>query len=490
MFTLNYSIETFLLIISALLLMSVVASKISDRLGVPALLLFLIVGMLAGSEGLGKIQFSDYGLAKFLGISALVLILFAGGIETKIKDIRPVLWQGAALSTAGVLLTTLIVGAFASQILNFSLLEGLLLGAIISSTDAATVLTILRSRNANLKPRVRALLELESGSNDPMAVFLTIGIIRLITVEDYTAISLVPQLFLEIGVGAIMAGLMSQVALFLINRLQLAYEGLYPVLTVALVILTYAGTTFLQGNGFLAVYLMALRLGNSDFLHKRTLVHFHEGLAWLMQIAMFLTLGLLVFPSKITPVIWSGLLISVFLMLVARPLSVFLCLPFGGISFREKVFVSWVGLRGAVPIILALFPLLAGVPNAELIFNIVFFIVLTSILLQGTSVPLVSRLLKVDSPFVNKRLYPIAFEPAGDINASLEEIIIPFSSWVIGKKIFEIGLPMECLVVLLCRDEKYSIPGGTTILEAGDILLVLANKDNIRELESVLHRKS
>ncbi len=486
---LNQSPELFLLIAAGLLFLSVVASKISDRFGIPALLLFLVLGMLAGSEGIGGIHFNDPFLARSLGIIALIFILFAGGVETKFEDIRTVIGPGILLSTAGVLLTALIVGLFATVVLKFSLLQGMLLGAIISSTDAPTVFSILRSNNVNLKGRLRALLELESGSNDPMAVFLTLGLIRLLTVEDFKIWYLVPQFLIEILVAVGMAYLMSKVILFIINRLQLAYEGLYPVLTISLIILTYALTVVLKGNGFLAVYLVSLILGNSEFLHKKVLIHFHGGLAWLMQIVMFLALGLLVFPSQIIPFMGVGLLIAVFLMIVARPLSVFICLLFNRMNINEKLMISWVGLRGAVPIILAIFPMTAGIPNAEMIFNIVFFIVLTSILLQGTSVPWVSRLLKVDVPFKAKRSYPLAFEQTGDIDASLEELIVPFNSEVAGKKIFEIGLPMECLIALLGRDDKFFIPSGATVLEEGDVLMVLASKENISRLQSILNRQ-
>lgn len=482
----GYSTEIFLLAAAVLLFLSVVVSKISDRLGIPALLLFLIIGMLTGSEGPGGIYFNDPWFTKSLGIIALIFILFAGGLETKFSDIRPILWRGIALSTIGVLVTAVLVGYFVVAVLHFSLLQGLLIGAIISATDTATVLTVLRSRNVSLKGKLRPLLELESGSNDPMAVFLTLGLIRFLTLQDYTWANFLVEFLLEASVGSLMGYLMGRVFLWAVNRLQLAYEGLYPVLTISLVILTYALTTLLHGNGFLAVYIAALVAGNHNFIHKKTLVRFHEGMAWLMQIIMFLTLGLLVIPSKIVPIIWTGLLISLFLMFVARPVSVFLCLFFSGLSINEKHMVSWVGLRGAVPIILATFPLIAGVPGADMIFNIVFFIVLTSILFQGTSIPLVSRLLKVNEPLKNKRPYPIEFELADTFNASLEEAIVPFNSAVAGKRIFELGIPPGCLVVLLGRDEKFFIPDGKTVLEAGDVLLILANTQDMRQLQKIL----
>ncbi|MCR4337659.1 MAG: potassium/proton antiporter [Candidatus Omnitrophica bacterium] len=485
----QYPIEVLILIISVLLLLSVISSKASDRLGIPSLLIFLIVGILAGSEGIGGIHFDDPWLAKFLGIMALVLILFSGGLETKMQDIRPILKQGILLSILGVLMTALLVAVFVCWLFHFSFLEGFLLGAIISSTDAAAVLTILRSRNVNLKPKVRSLLELESGSNDPMAVFLTLGIIQLITLEKHSFLELIPAFFLEIGIGAAMGYVMSRVILLIITRSQLSYEGLYPVLTISLSFLTYALTTVLHGNGFLAVYLAAILLGNSQFRHKKVLIRFHEGFAWLNQIVIFLALGLLVSPSKILPIIGMGLIISFFLMVIARPLSVFICLAFSSMQLNEKLVVSWVGLRGAVPIILAIFPWIVGIPHAETIFHIVFFIVLTSILLQGTSIPIVSKWLKVAEPSQNKRIYPIEFEPVDGIDANLEEILVPYESVVVGQRLFEIDMPAGCLIVLVCRDEQFAIPNGATVVEGGDVLLVLADKAGIAKIQSLLAKQ-
>ncbi|OGX31348.1 MAG: K+/H+ antiporter [Omnitrophica WOR_2 bacterium RIFCSPHIGHO2_01_FULL_48_9] len=481
-----FSIETALLIAAILLFLSVIASKVSDKLGVPVLLLFITVGMLAGSEAIGGIYFDDPWMAKSLGTIALIFILFSGGLDTDWKDIRHILWPGIILSTAGVLITALSVGWFATYVLKFSLMEGFLLGAIVSSTDAAAVFNILRSRNVSLRGKMGPLLEFESGSNDPMAVFLTISIIGLLRNPGASPISLIPAFFLDMGIGAVAAYVFSRFIIFVVNRLKLTYEGLYPVLMLSLVFLTYAATTALKGNGFLAVYIAGILVGNANLIHKKTLKNFYEGLAWLMQIIMFLALGLLVFPSKIMPVIGTGLLISLFLMFIARPLSIFLCLSFSRMNLREKTFISWVGLRGAVPIILATFPLLAGTPRADMIFNIVFFIVLTSVLFQGTSLSFVSKLLKVDAPFRNKRIYPIEFEHSADIDASLEDLIIPYNSKVAGKPLFEVKIPPGCLVVLISRDDKFFIPNGATVLNGGDVLLVLANKPDLQKLQSIL----
>jgi cell volume regulation protein A len=480
------SLEVLLLVGSFLLLLSVVSSKVSDRLGVPVLVIFLTIGMLAGSEGIGRIHFDDPWLAKSLGVVALVFIIFSGGIDTKFSDIRSVILPGVLLSSLGVVMTAAIVGICAVILLNFSVLEAFLLGSIVSSTDAAAVFSILRSKNASLRGKIRPLLELESGSNDPIAVLLTVGCIRLLIEENFTMSQLVPVLLWEIIFGAVMGVLMGRFMTYAINKVQLSHEGLYSALTIALVAFTYSLTAAVKGNGFLAVYLAAVILGNSKFIHKTAIMRFHEGLAWLMQIVMFLTLGLLVYPSQLAAVTIPGLVISLALMFVARPLSVMACLTFSRFKFPERHMISWVGLRGAVPIILATFPLIAHVPNADVIFNIVFFIVLSSVLLQGTSIPLVARFLKVDAPLRKQRVSPLSLEFSDSVDASLEEVIVPYKSAVVGKKLFEIGMPEGCLIVLICRDDKFFIPKGTTVIEAGDVLMVLGVAGDIRRLQKAL----
>ncbi|MFA5553032.1 MAG: potassium/proton antiporter [Phycisphaerae bacterium] len=479
------SIEIIFLYVSVLIFLSILASKLSDRLSVPVLLLFLIIGMLAGSEGLGGIYFNDPLFAKSIGIVALVFIIFTGGIHTRWKDVRPVLVPGFVLATFGVLITAIIVGLFSVFILKLSYIEGMLLGSIVSSTDAAAVFTVLRSKRASLKGSVRPLLELESGSNDPMAVFLTMGFIHLLTIKDASLADLIPMFFLDMGVGALMGYIMAQLSIYIINRARLEYSGLYPVLTMSLILMTYAATTAFRGNGILAVYLVGLIMGSREFVHKKTIMKFHDGLAWLMQIAMFLTLGLLVFPSQIIPVIAAGLLAALVLIFLARPIASFLCLLPFKFNYPEKTMISWVGLKGAVPIILATFPMLAGLPQAETIFNIVFFVVLTSVLIQGTSIPFIAKKLKLSIPY-DKRVYPIEFEKTDGIDASLEELIVPFESEVIGKHIYEIRTPPKCLIVLIARQDKYFIPHGSTVIEPGDIFLVLAKKEDLAALQVIL----
>ena len=336
----NIAIESILLGASVLLLISIITSRAFAKLGVPSLLLFLAIGMLAGSDGPGGIYFDDPWLAQSLGVVALVFILFAGGLDTNWASIRPVLGQGLALSTFGVFITALLVGIFATLVLGLSQLEGLLLGVIVSSTDAAAVFSVLRSKKITLKGHLKPLLELESGSNDPMAVFLTIGLIHLLQKPTAGMFTLVPMFIQQMAVGAVAGYAMGKVIVLILNRIRLEYDGLYPVLTISLVLLTYGGTAWIGGNGFPAIYLAGLVMGNSNFIHKRSLLHFHDGLAWLMQIAMSLTLGLLVFPSRLVPVMGSSLLVAAFLMLVARPISVMASLSISKIRWPEKIMVS------------------------------------------------------------------------------------------------------------------------------------------------------
>lgn len=476
--------EYIFIIASLLILVSVLISKVSDRFGIPVLLLFLILGMLAGSDGPGGIYFDDPALAQTVGVIALVVILFSGGLDTRLEDIRPVLKEGILLSTLGILITAIAFGFFTAAILDFSIPEGLLVGAIVSSTDAAAVFSVLRSKGINLRGKLKPLLELESGSNDPMAIFLTIGLIQWITSPDTSVVDLILLFLKQMLFGGILGYVMSKGMLFCINRLRLGYEGLYPVMILSLLFLTFGITSLVGGSGFLAVYIAGVIMSNQDFVHRKSLSRFLDGLAWLMQIAMFLTLGLLVFPSRLVPILGIGLLAAGFLIFIARPVSIFLGLLPTSFNWREKSFLSWVGLRGAVPIILATFPLLAGLPNSDLIFNIVFFIVLTSVLLQGTSIPLVARWLKVDAPPETRRLYPIEYTPMEGLKSELKEMQLSAKSRVAGKAIVELGLPDDFLVILIARGSEFLIPSGGTILQAEDTLLVLSEEESFEKVKT------
>ena len=373
------------------------AGKLSGRFGVPALLFFLLVGMAAGSDGAGGIEFTDAPLAATVGSVALAFILFSGGLDTRWQQVRPLLGPGLLLATVGTAGhgSRRWSGSFAC-FFDLPLPYGLLTGAIVSSTDAAAVFSVLRSKGIALRGRVRPLLELESASNDPMAVFLVIGITELITHPEADGWSLVLLFLRQMGLGAIIGLVLARAAVWLLNKIKLEYEGLYPVLTVGLVLLIFSAAAAVEGSGFLAVYIAGVTLSRHRLIHKRSIGRFHDGVGWLMQIAMFLVLGLLVFPTQLPAVAWRGVGLALVLMLVARPLAIWLSLAFTSFNWRDKLLISWVGLRGAVPIVLATFPLAAGVPFAGDIFNVVFFVVFLSVALQGTSISVASRLIGVD----------------------------------------------------------------------------------------------
>ncbi len=472
----TFSAENILLLGSLMLFLSIIASKTSFKLGIPTLILFLVVGMLAGSDGPGGIFFNDFKIAQLLGVVALNFILFSGGLETKWESIRPIIWQGVTLSTLGVLLTAVSVGLFSSYLLGYSMLEGMLLGAIVSSTDAAAVFSILRSRNVGLKGNLRPILEFESGSNDPMAYFLTVSLLYLIAEPDSSLVSLIPMFFKGMILGAVAGYGFGKIMIWIVNTIKLDVDGLYPVLILSLVFFTFSFTDVIGGNGFLAVYISAVILGNSNFIHKKSLIRFYDGQAWLMQIVMFLTLGLLVYPHEIPPIIGSGVLISLFLIFIARPLAVFISLSFfRTLNIRKRFFISWVGLRGAVPIILATYPLLAGIESANVIFNLVFFISVSSVLLQGTTLPMVARWLRVSVAEKIKRKFPLDFELKDNFNSELVELDIPSTSTAVGKAVMQLALPKKALIVLIHRDGKYITASGDTEILARDHLLVMAD---------------
>ncbi|HDQ25361.1 MAG TPA: potassium/proton antiporter [bacterium] len=481
-----HSAEALFLIASILVFISVIASRATDRLGLPALLLFLGIGMLAGSEGPGGIHFDNVSAAKSLGIIALAVILFYGGMDTKWKHVKPVLGSGILLATLGVLFTAVITGAAAFFIAGLPLAQSMLLGAVVSSTDAAAVFSILRSRGVNLKDNMRSVLELESGSNDPMAIFLTLGIMGIIGAGGAGMAALVPKFFWEMGSAIIAGYLLGKILVFLINKINLEFDGLYPVLTMSLLIMFFSLALKAGINGYLCVYAAGIVMCNSDFIHRKNLTRFHEGMAWLAQIGMFLMFGLLVFPSALGPVAVEGLLVAAALIFIARPAATFICLAFTKYTFKEKLLLSWVGLKGAVPIILALFPLMAGIEGGQKIFNIVFFVVLVSALLQGSTIPLVSKLLGLEEKNVVKKRYPIEFEATAGIDADLNEVFVPYESEYVGKRLFEIGIPKGSLVTLVSRGEQFIIPDGGTVIEGGDVMLVMAEKQALKELEKKL----
>lgn len=482
--------ENILLIGSVLLFISLFAGKTSFKFGVPVLILFISIGMLAGSEGLGGIYFDNPKTAQFIGIVALNFILFSGGLDTDWKSIKPVLWQGISLSTLGVMLTAFIVGLFVWAITDFTLLEGLLLGSIVSSTDSAAVFSILRSKSLALKGNLRPTLELESGSNDPMAYILTIVFTGLVVSQDSGFWGIIPMFFSQLILGAIIGLVFGKISTWFINHIRLDYEGLYIVLVIAIMFFTFSFTDFVGGNGFLAVYLSSVFLGNQDLIHKKKILKSFDSFAWLMQIVLFLTLGLLVFPSQIIPVIGVGLVISLFLIVVARPISVFISLAPFKVNLRSRWFLSWVGLRGAVPIVFATYPLLAGAEKANMIFDIVFFVSLTSVLIQGTTLPKIADWLKLTLPEELKKRTKTDMELSDSIKSLLTEIHIPKNSSVAGKQIVQLGLPKTTHISFILRGNKYITPSGSTIMEVNDKLYVLSeNKDSLSEVFECLNMK-
>jgi potassium/hydrogen antiporter len=470
----SLNIENILLIGSILLLVSIVAGKTSYKFGVPTLILFLAIGMIAGADGLG-INFDDPKIAQFIGIVSLNFILFSGGLDTDWLTIKPVLWQGVSLSSLGVLLTAVTLGIFVWKITDFTIYEGLLLGAIVSSTDAAAVFSILRSNRLALKSKLRPTLELESGSNDPMAYVLTIAFLGLVVNQEKSFISVIPLFFQQMIIGALAGYLFGKVSTYIINKIRLDFEGLYPVLVIALMFLTFSATDFVGGNGFLAIYICAVYLGNQDFIHKKSVLKVFDGLAWLMQIVLFLTLGLLVFPTQVVPVLGIGILISLFLIFIARPLSVLVSLIPFRMRFRRRIYISWIGLRGAVPIVFATYPLIAGIEKANMIFNIVFFVSVTSVLIQGTTLSVIAKWLHVALPEKVKPRSSVELFLSDRAKTVMDEIEIPKHCYAVGKEIVELHFPRTSSIAVINRDGKFITPNGSTVIEANDVLIVIAD---------------
>lgn len=473
----NLTIENILLVGSFLLIISIIAGKTTYKFGVPILILFLGIGMLAGTDGIVGIHFDNPKIAQFIGIVSLNFILFSGGLDTNWKSVQPILKQGMILSTLGVLLTALSLGTFVWFVTDFTIYESMLLGSIVSSTDVAAVFSILRSKSIALKSNLRPTLELESGSNDPMAYVLTIVFLTLVINQDQNFSSVIFLFLKQMIFGGILGFGFGKLSKLIINRINLDFEGLYPVLVIALMFITFSATDFVGGNGFLAIYICAVFLGNQDLIQKKTILKMFDGLAWLMQIVLFLTLGLLVFPSQIIPHLGIGLLISLFLIIVARPVSVFISLLFFKMNVRRKLYISWVGLRGAVPIVFATYPLLAGIDKANMIFNIVFFISVTSILIQGTTLSIVSKWLGVALPEEEKKISETDKLILELPKSSLQEFKIPPDFFAVNNRIVDLDFPTSAFIILIKRDGKFIRPGGSTRIEANDILMIIADDE-------------
>ncbi len=462
-----------LLIIALLLIAAILSSKLSSRFGVPALVLFVGVGMLAGSDGLIGIEFDNYNVAQAIGVFALNFILFFGGMETKTRDILPALRIGTMLSVFGTLITALIVGGalYLLAMDRISPLEAMLLGAIVSSTDAAAIFSIFRSKGVTLKHRLRPILELESGSNDPMAYFLTVTIVSLIQSEGSSLLSMIPLFLKSMAIGAVIGYIMGRLIVLFINRVNLSIDGLYPILVIALTLLTYATTELIGGNGILSIYIAGIIVGNHDFIRKATITKFYSGFSWLMQIIVFIMLGLLAFPSRIPDIALTGMLVALILIFLARPIAIFITTIGTKLTLRDKIMLSWGGLRGASPIIFATYPLVAGIESAWVIFHIVFFVSLTSVLLQGSTLTWVARKLSLLAKC--RETHEVAIELSNGSNTVAEEIEVTSGSHLIGMNLSK--LDSNAKVVLIERGGRTIIPDGTTTIYSHDILVVLSS---------------
>ena len=470
----------------ALLAGALLASLLAGRLRVPGLLLFLALGMLIGSDGLGWIHFNDYEVARTIGIVGLALILFEGGLSAGYQEIRPVLAPAISLATVGTIITALIGGLTAAWLFDLSTLEGMLLGAALAATDGAAIFAVLRE--STLRRRLARTLEGEAGLNDPVAVLLVIGFIDWIQKPDYGIADMALSLVGELLIGAAVGAGIGLLAVRTLRRTRLASAGLYPVASIAIAALAFGLADVAHGSGFLAVYLAGLALGSTQIPAKRTIITFHVGLGWLAQVAMFLTLGLLVFPEDLLDVALEGTALGLVIAVVARPIATFATtLPFG-YSLREQVVLGWAGLRGALPVVFATFPVIEGVPHSVEFFNIVFFAVVVSTLLQGaTFEPLAERLGVTDT----EAALPLPLADAGAMRRLGAEVIeypVGAEYAIVGSRVRELGLPRDALLNLLIRGDQALLPRGSTRIESGDRLHLIARQEVAIELRELMGR--
>lgn len=460
-----------------LLVLCAVSSRATERLGIPIVLLFLALGMLAGSEGVGRIEFENYTFAFRLGTMALALILLDGGLNTSVHAVRESLGPAAILATIGVVLTAALVAGFA-RVLGMPWTEAALLGAVVSSTDAAAVFAVLRGGRLQLKQRVGTTLELESGLNDPMAVILTTTMTTVLTAGDASWWWLVASIPLQLGVGLGMGLAVGYGARSILARLRLPTAGLYPVLTLGVAFLAFGAATLLSGSGFLAVYVAAIVLGNGPLPYRSGLTRIHDALAWLSQIAMFLTLGLLVFPSRLVPVAGTGLAIALFLAVAARPAAVAACLAPFRFPPRQIGYIGWVGLRGAVPIILATFPVLSGVPGAVEIFNVVFFIVVVNSLIPGITIRWVTRRERLQAEALPSPAAAIEIHSMRPLHGELLSFYVSEALAVCGASLSQVPFPAHAAAILVIRGEELIAARGATRLQAGDHVYVFCRAED------------
>jgi cell volume regulation protein A len=474
------------LVAGALLTAGLAASLLAGRLRVPSLVLFLGVGMAIGSDGLGWVDFDNYRLARDVGIVALALILFEGGLNAGFGEIRPVLKPIISLAFLGTLITAAICGLAATWLFDFTLLEGLLLGAIVSSTDGAAIFAMLR--DSSLKRKLARTLEGEAGMNDPIAVLLVVGFIDWIQQPGYGLLDMLWLFAREVAIGAAFGIAIGLAAVWAFQRVQLATPGLYPVASIATAALAFGAADALHGSGFLAVYLAGLVLGSSPIPARNTITAFHQGMAWIAQLGMFLVLGLLVFPSQLPDVALEGTVLALALVLLARPVAAFAASagPFG---LAERAVLGWAGLRGAVPVVLATFPVIAGVPHSTEFFDIVFFAVLLSTVVQGTTIEPVAR--RLGATTAATTLAASALTETGTIRqlgADAIEVAAAPGDALVGHRIRDLGLPRAAIVNVIVRDGQAIPPRGSTRIEAGDRLHVLIRREEMGTMRKLLER--
>ena len=474
--------NTLFVICAGLLCISILASSMSSRLGIPLLLVFLIVGMLAGEEGPGGIVFDSIDTVYVIGSLALAIILLDGGMRTRAENFKVALWPSLSLASFGVLISALITGLATAWLLDLHWLQGLLLGSIVGSTDAAAVFSLLQGKGLNLKRRGGATLEIESASNDPMAIFLTVTLVSMLSAgETSFSWSFLTLLLQQFGVGAI-CGLGGGMFLtWLVNRMHLD-TGLYPLLITSGAILVFAVTNMVGGSGFLAIFITGLVLGNSRLRSLQNILHMQDGMAWLSQIVLFLMLGLLVTPSDMMVVALPALLIAFFIILVARPIAVHICLAPFVFSWRERMFISWVGLRGAVPVMLAIFPLVANLEQAQLLFNLAFVVVLVSLLFQGASIPLAARLFRIEIPPVPEPLHRTSLDLVVESDYELMIYQLSNANWCVGVQLRDLKMPKDTRIAALFRGRKLLHPTGSTRLELNDVLCVIGHARDLPAL--------